>query len=189
MDYGVLGGIQGHNSRRAINNNLIVGGIDTGVAFYNSYYIAPRVSLRRTYVMNNDFALTTSGALGYIAGWVNGYTETATLSTATFNARRFGLGSARANITLTKTIGATSVSGQIGIIGQSGFGNEAISGTLLGQAWTYTTASNNGFSGLIDLSLKHNFNPNINGKISANANVGSAGLANIMASASLRIEF
>lgn len=189
LDYALLGGVQSHASQRSINNNLLVGGVDTGVASYASYYIAPKVALRRTYAVRDDLSLTTSGSLGYVAGRVNGYSETATASTATFGARSFGLATAQATLTVIKYIGATSISGKFGVVARNGFGDETITGTLLGQAWSYTTANQNGFSGLVGLALKHQFKPSINGKISANANIGSTGLANIAASASLRIEF
>ena len=189
LDYGLMGGIQSHNSQRFINNNAILGGIDTARATYGSSYLAPRVSLRRSFDIGTGLVLTTTGSLGYVAGHVNGYTETATASTATYSARNFGLGTAQIKAKVTKFIGATAISGNFGIISQTGFGNEPLSGTLLGQAWTYTTANTSGLSGLVGVALEHQFGPNMNGAITTGANVSSAGLSNIKGSASLRIEF
>lgn len=189
LDYGFTGGMQNHNSQRSINSNLVVGGIDTARANYGSYYLAPRVSLRRTFGIGSGVALTTTGSLGYVAGWVNGYSETATASTATFASRRFGLGSAAAKIALSKTMGTTTFGGHLGVVAQTGYGNEAVSGTLLGQAWAYTTDAGGPMAGLLGVSARHEFSERLRGNISADANVGSSGLVNIKGSARLSFDF
>jgi autotransporter-like protein len=189
FEYGLMGAIQSNNSQRSINNNALPGGIDTGRASFGSYYIAPRLALRRSYSIGTSLTLTTTGALGYVAGRVNGFTETATASTATFNDRNFGLGTASVNIKLTKELSDTRISGALGMTAQSGFGAENLGGTLLGQAWTYTTPTGGPFTGQIAVALDHNFGTNIVGNLTADANVGSSGLANVKGSASLRIDF
>jgi autotransporter-like protein len=189
FEYGLLGAIQNNNSQRSINNNAVAGGIDTGRASYGSYYVAPRLALRRSFDLSANLTLTATGALGYVLGRVSGYTETATASTATFNARNFGLGTAETKIKLTKTLGATKVSGALGITAQTGFGNEALGGTLLGQAWTYTTPTGEALTGQVSLAVDRRFGTNTVGNLTAETDVGGAGFANFKASASLRIEF
>lgn len=189
FDYGFLGGMQRHNSKRVFINSAVVGGIDNGNSSYNSYYFAPRVSLRRSYKFGKDLTLTSSGSLGIIAGRASGYTEITTGSTATFGSRNFSLGVIKSNITLAKKIGATSIIGLLGVSSHTGTGNEALSGNLLGAGWAYTTANGNGLTGQVGLALKHRFNPKMNGTIAADMSVSGTERTNIKGSANLRIEF
>ncbi len=189
FDYSLMGGLQTHNSQRAVNNNLLPGGIDTGIATYGSTFIAPQMSLGRAFALGSDLTLTTSATLGYMAGFVDGYTETGVATTATFASRRFGIGTGSAKLDLAKSFGATTVSGQIGLIAQNGFGGETLAGTLLGQNWAYTTASGASLAGHMAVELKRQFTSGMFGKLGAEANIGSTGFANLKGSASLRLEF
>lgn len=189
FDFSLMGGIQNHNSQRSINNNIVVGGVDTGIASYGSKFIAPKLSLARSYAVGGNLILTTTASLGYVAGFVDGYTETATASTATFSARRFGIGTGIAKVKLARNFGATTVSGQLGLVAQNGFGGEALSGTLLGQAWAYTTDTGAKLAGHMAVEAQHRFGRQVFAQAKVETNIGSVGLANIMGSASLRIEF
>ncbi|MCB1369153.1 MAG: autotransporter outer membrane beta-barrel domain-containing protein [Rhodobacteraceae bacterium] len=191
LDVGPTGAMQRHDSQRAINNNLAPGGIDTGIAEYNSHFIAPSVSVRRSFVLGSgdNLVLTTRAALGITAGVVDAYSETASLGTASFAARAFSIGTGSADVELARSFGDTVMTGRLGIAAETAFGNEAISGTLLGLPWTYDAGSGAGFAGQVGLTVDHRFGARFVGQIAAQSSFGSAGLASTKGSASLRVEF
>ncbi len=189
LDFGILGGVQNHLSHRTINNNNLPGGTDTGVANYSSVFLSPEVRLSRLFRFGDRVSLSTSASLGYTAGVIDAYTETASASTASFAARRFGIGTGKIDFKLSWVLGATILSGKLGYVVQSGFAGETITGTLLGLPWSYSTGAGVSSAGQVGLALDRQFGPHISGNLQAKAAFGGSGLARTEASANLRIEF
>ncbi|MBZ0128664.1 MAG: autotransporter domain-containing protein [Rhodobacteraceae bacterium] len=191
LDVGLTGAMQSHDSQRAINNNLAPGGIDTGISAYSSRFIAPRVSVRRSFVLGSggNIVLTTRAALGLTAGMVDAHTETASFGTASFAARSFTLGTGSADVELARSFGNTVITGRLGIVAETALGNETISGTLLGLPWAYDAGSGAGIGGQVGVKVDHRFAARIVGQIAAETSFGGAGLATTKGSASLRVEF
>lgn len=187
FDYALIGGRQQHNSQRSINNNAAPGGIDTGIATYGSWFLSPQASLSRQRDLGDGLRLTTTGAVSYTLGLVDGYTETASLSVATFNARRYGVLSGAANATISKDLGRTTLSETLGVFAQAG--SDTLSGTLLGIGWAYSDASLSGFGASVGLGVDHRFSDNVIASLNAAVDAGGTAGMTVKGSASLRIQF
>ncbi len=189
LDFGLVGGFQTNDSQRAINNNLLPGGIDTARASYGSGFVAPHLKLSRAWQLASNLTLTTSASLGYTAGFVDAYSETATAATASFNQRRFGIGTGAADVKLARQFGQTTLTGHVGLLAETGFGDETLSGTLLGQPWSHLKTASTAVAGQAGLGIRHQFGTNFIGSLSAETSFGAGGLANTKGSARLRFRF
>jgi len=189
VDVALLGGMQAHSSRRGVNSNAVVGGIDTGIANYNGHFIAPRIALTRPLVSGQKTTLMARANAAYTFGWLDGYTETGTAFTATYAARAYQVASGGMHVDLARSFNRTTVTGSLGLVAAQSTAGQGVSGTLLGQAWTHTTTSGAAFAGQVGVAAEHRFGNAATSRLAVNGNLGTGGLTNISASARLMIIF
>lgn len=189
LDYALIGGVQGHSSARTINNPLLALGLATARANYSSVFVAPRVSFSRDLSGIGGWGLRARAGLGLTFGLVTGYSETGAAAASDVAARRFGLATSHADLTVHRQIGRTRVTGLVGVTARNNLGAETITGEMLGTVWSYANPGTGGLAGQIGLSLDHQFNANMSAHVSVQAALGAGGLAAQKGSASLRIGF
>lgn len=146
----------GHTSyeaERVTANNLVGGGLETAHADFGGWFINPQVTMTRE-VANplagqifHGFAATTALeqilTLSYAGLFLDGYTETGTTNPLTLDDRSVHVASARAAVALpferVEADGALTTLRLIGgVEARTQFGDDTVSGTLLGQAVSST---------------------------------------------------
>jgi hypothetical protein len=145
-------GYTDYDQERVTANNLIANGLETASADFGGWFVNPQVTVTNstptgfspTDTALLGFALPTieqSLTLAYAGLFVDGYTETGTTNPLTLDDRAIHIASARAALALpfqaAHTGGAATTLRLIGgIEARTRFGDDAISGTLLGQSVT-----------------------------------------------------
>lgn len=161
-------GYTDYEAERITANNLVQNGLETARADFSGWFINPQVTMTREaanplagqtfHGFSASPALEQSLTLSYAGLFLDGYTETGTTNPLTLDDRSVHIASARAALALpfeaVHADGAITTLRLIGGVEARGqFGEDTISGTLLGQAVS-TTLDDNAFTGgaFLDLS-------------------------------------
>jgi hypothetical protein len=92
-------------------------------------------------------------------------------------------------VKLARQFGQTTLTGHVGLLAETGFGDETLSGTLLGQPWSHLKAASTALAGQAGLGIRHQFGTSFIGSLQAETSFGAGGLANTKGSARLRFRF
>jgi hypothetical protein len=160
-------GYTDYDQERITANNLVAGGLETARANFGGWFINPQFTMTRE--AGNPLAgagfgslvaaqtLEQSLTLSYAGLFLDGYTETGTTNPLTLNGRDVHVASARAALTLpfeaAHADGALTTLRLIGgLEARTQFGDDSVSGSLLGQAVSTTLGGDDeslgGFLGL-----------------------------------------
>ncbi|GAB5510660.1 MAG: hypothetical protein Rhims3KO_20610 [Hyphomicrobiales bacterium] len=160
-------GYTGYEAERITANNLVQNGLETARADFSGWFINPQVTMTREaanplagltfHGFSASPALEQSLTLSYAGLFLDGYTETGTTNPLTLDDRSVHIASARAALALpfeaVHADGAITTLRLIGGVEARGqFGEDTISGTLLGQAVS-TSLDDNAFTGGAFLGL------------------------------------
>ncbi|CAN0600031.1 unnamed protein product, partial [Ectocarpus sp. 12 AP-2014] len=138
---------------RIAANNLVATGLETANADFGGWFINPQVTATRQAnnplagigigLLRGSYALEQSLTLSYAGLFLDGYTETNTTNPLTLDTRAIHVASARAALALP--FEATHIGGAVttlrligGLEARTQFGENTISGVLLGQAVSTT---------------------------------------------------
>lgn len=182
-DASLTAGYTAYDQARETANNLVASGLETARADYGGWFITPQVTATRQAdnpLAGQSFNGFTAGAnleqslnLSYAGLFLDGYTETGTTNPLTLNDRTIHLASARATLALpferVEANGATTtlrVTG--GVEARTQFGDDTVSGTLLGQTVS-TTLDDDDFSAGAFVGLSGDYETT--GGLTAYANV------------------
>lgn len=166
-DASLMVGYNDYDTERITANNLVAGGLETAKSDFGGWFINPQVTMTRE--AGNPLAgagfgslvaaqaLEQSLTLSYAGLWLDGYTETGTTNPLTLNGRDVHVASARAAIALPfERVAADGALTTLRLIGgleaRTQFGDDSVSGSLLGQAVSTTLGGDDeslgGFLGL-----------------------------------------
>ncbi|GAB5510659.1 MAG: hypothetical protein Rhims3KO_20600 [Hyphomicrobiales bacterium] len=160
-------GYTDYEAERITANNLVANGLETARADFSGWFINPQVTMTREaanplggrtfHGFSASPALEQSLTLSYAGLFLDGYTETGTTNPLTLDDRSVHLASARAALALPfEAVHADGAITTLRLIGgveaRTQFGEDTISGTLLGQAVS-TTLDNDAFTGGAFLGL------------------------------------
>lgn len=160
-------GYTDYDAERITANNLVANGLETARADYSGWFINPQITMTREAanpLAGRTFhgflaspALEQSMTLSYAGLLLDGYTESGTTNPLTLDDRSVHIASARAALALPferiEAVGALTTLRLIGgLEARTQFGDDTISGTLLGQAVS-TTLDDDAFTGGAFLGL------------------------------------
>jgi hypothetical protein len=153
LDFALHGGGSSNATSRTINNNTIVGGIETATASYNSSYVSPEIKYGVNLPLWSEYTLTPSVQVRYVAGFFDGYTETGTTAPLTVASRTIQDLEERGEVKLTR---ATPVgpdlllaSVYVGALGIERLGDTTVNTVLLGAGLPFVTPGKNTVAGVL----------------------------------------
>lgn len=196
-------GYTDYEQQRTTANNLVAGGLETASADFGGWFINPQ--LTATNSTPTGFTATPMGfglasieqslTLSYAGLWLDGYTETGTTNPLTLNDRDVHVASARATITLPfERVEANGALTTLRLIGgleaRTQFGDDTVSGTLLGQAVSTTLGGDDQtLGGFLGLSGEYQTTIGLTAYANAEALIETDASWQLSATAGLRVAF
>ncbi|MBX9827530.1 MAG: autotransporter domain-containing protein [Xanthobacteraceae bacterium] len=139
----VQGGGSHNDTTRNINNNLVLGGLETAKASYNGWYVSPELTLGHRialgHLLGAQHTLTPSIQVRYLYGSFGSYTETGSTANLTVNGQTVQTLEERAELKLTRATFLNPYSTLLvhltgGALGIQRVGGNSVNAVLLGQA-------------------------------------------------------
>jgi hypothetical protein len=198
-------GYTDYDQERITANNLVANGLETARADFGGWFINPQFTMTRE--AGNPLAgagfgslvaaqtLEQSLTLSYAGLLLDGYTETGTTNPLTLNGRDVHVASARAAIALpferNEADGALTTLRLIGgLEARTQFGDDSVSGTLLGQTVSTTLSDDDAaFGGFLGLSGEYQTTTGLTAYANAEALLETNSAWQASATAGLRIAF
>lgn len=198
-------GYTDYDADRTTANNALPGGLETANADFGGWFINPQLTMTRQAA--NPLAGSALGALmatntleqmltlSYTGLFLDGYTETGTTSPLTLNDRDVHLASARAALALPfeaihEDGAQTTVRLVGGVEARTQFGDDTVSGTLLGQAVSTTVADDDFTAGaFVGLSSEYATANGMTAYANAEGLIETDAAWQVSATAGLRIAF
>ncbi|MBO6673697.1 MAG: autotransporter outer membrane beta-barrel domain-containing protein [Rhizobiales bacterium] len=198
-------GYSGYDQERITANNLVAGGLETATADFGGWFINPQVTMTRE--AGNLLAGAGFGSLvatqtleqsltfSYAGLFLDGYTETGTTNPLTLDDRSIHVASARAALALpfeaAHAGGAVTTLRLIGgVEARTRFGDDDVSGTLLGQSVSTTLDDDNFDAGaFVGLAGEYQTTTGLTAYTNAEALLDTNAAWQVSATAGLRIAF
>jgi hypothetical protein len=198
-------GYTDYDQERITANNLVAGGLETANANFGGWFINPQVTMTRE--AGNPLAgagfgslvstqtLEQSLTLSYAGLFLDGYTETGTTNPLTLDERSIHIASARAALSLpfeaAHADGAVTTLRLIGgVEARTRFGDDDVSGTLLGQSVSTTLDDDNfGAGAFVGLAGEYQTTTGLTAYANAEALLETDAAWQVSATAGLRIAF
>lgn len=198
-------GYTDYEQERITANNLVATGLETANADFGGWFINPRVTATREAnnplagigigLLRGSYALEQSLTLVYAGLILDGYTETGTTNPLTLDSRAIHVASARAALALP--FEAVHIGGAVttlrligGVEARTQFGDDGVSGTLLGQSVSTTLDEEDAVLGaFLGLSGEHQTTNGLTAYADAEALLETNSAYQLSATAGLRISF
>jgi uncharacterized protein with beta-barrel porin domain len=178
VDVLITAGWTNHDWERQVANNLAPGGIQTGAADYDGYFVSPEASV----TLAPAFGLVPSARVRYIGYFLDGFTETGALGDLSVGDRdlhivqgRFQL--AAPIITSGADSSYTRIEPYVGIEGRALLSGDNVGAVLLGQTLSFDPGGEDEVGGLfagINASARIASNIDLYGNIEVAAETGSS---------------
>lgn len=134
LNFGLTGGITSNNSERIVANNLVLGGLETATASYNSYFISPEVTIGTETIKLGDYNFKPSLRVRYGFMHSDDYVEIGTAGDLSVGARTTQVLDARLQLAMPfeNLAPNTMFELRMGIDGRFVVANSEFDATLLG---------------------------------------------------------
>lgn len=196
-------GYTDYDQERITANNLVAGGLETAGANFGGWFINPQITATNS--SPTGFTSTTMGfglasieqslTLSYAGLFLDGYTETGTTNPLSLDDRSVHVASARAALALPfEAVHADGALTTIRLIGgieaRTQFGDDGVSGTLLGQTVSTTLSDDDAtFGGFLGVSGEYQTTTGLTAYANAESLIETDAAYQISATAGLRIAF
>jgi hypothetical protein len=192
LDLTLQGGGTHNVSARTVLNDV---GLETARASYNGWFVSPEIAYGYRLNVGNGYVLTPMARLRYLAGLLDGYSETGSAETLSVGSRRLSNFEERGELELSHTtsfFGGDHVLKVIvhgGVIGLQRAGAGNVSAILIGQGLTFATPGGNTAGGVFGVAFDYRMSGNASlfGGIEATALADSSRTA--AARGGLRVAF
>ena len=150
-------GLSNYDQRRFMNDNTVVGGVDTARADYNGVFVSPEVTLSSWFEMTHWIEVKPSLTLRYAGLFLDGYSEKGSNANLTVEHRDVHVISARAQAAVpvhvsTDAHGTLNTEIRVGADGRATVSEDKVQATLLGQNLNFTAGGDDevltGFAGV-----------------------------------------
>lgn len=192
IDFGLTGGMGTNSSERLVANNLVLGGLETAAGSFDSYFVAPEVTIG-TELQASGRMFKPSASLRYGFVHAGGYTESGTVAPLTVSDRSSHVLDARLQIAMPVVLefSDTQVEVRTGIDGRMHVGGGSFDVTLLGNTTPGfdpggASSSIGGFAGA---SVSRTLNETTRFFFSAEIGMGSETAFRANADAGIKVEF
>ena len=192
LDLTLQGGSTHNVSARTVLNDV---GLETARASYHGWFVSPEVAYGYRLNVGNGYVLTPIARVRYLAGLLDGYSETGSAETLSVGSRRLSNFEERGELELSRTTSffggdhmlKTTFHG--GVIGLQRAGAGNVSAILIGQGLTFATPGGNTAGGVFGVAFDYRMSGNASlfGGIEATALADSSRTA--AARGGLRVAF
>jgi uncharacterized protein with beta-barrel porin domain len=158
VDFTFTGGAFANKSARSVSNNTVPGGLEIAGAKYDGWFVSPDVTYGLRIPMA-DYLLTPKARLRYVAGWLDGYTESGSQPGLVVGKRDISDVEERAGVELSNTRpasfgGTIKTTVEVSGIALQRLGDNTVNTVLLGQNLAFTTPGRaNAYGGAAGLTL------------------------------------
>lgn len=134
-NFGLTAGVVANSSTRTVANNLVLGGLETARADYNTYFVTPEVTIGTEVMSTEDYALEPSLRLRYGLLHSSGYQETGSVGHLTLRDHTTHILDARLQMAMPITSFGPEALFELrtGVDGRFIVGANNLNGSLLGQ--------------------------------------------------------
>ncbi len=156
IDAAVTVGLADYDQQRFMNDNTVVGGVDTARADYNGFFVSPEITVSSSLAVADWMAVKPSLTLRYAGLFLDGYTEKDSKANLSVDDRDVHLISARAQVAMpvhmnTDAYGTLTTEIRVGADGRATVSEDNVRATLLGQNLNFTAGGDDevltGFAG------------------------------------------
>jgi outer membrane autotransporter protein len=168
FDFKLQGGGNDNKSTRQVFNNLAPNGLENATASYGGWFISPEIAYGLRYGLGNGYTLTPMARVRYVAGALDGFSETGSGPGLSFGRRTLQNVEERGEIELARTsqFGLTDTVRTYmhgGVIALQRLGDTTFNTTLTGQSFTFATPGKDSAVGAV---AGAGFDLTVNGKVS-----------------------
>jgi uncharacterized protein with beta-barrel porin domain len=144
-------GMTRYDQERQVANNLVVGGVQTAASEYDGIFVIPELTITQEIQSPTpELGQTIEPfvTLRYAGLFLDGFTETGVPAPLTLDDREVHQGTVRAGIRFPRSWdtgnGIMTARATFGLEGRSTFGEDTLTGSLLGQGITFSPNDNDG---------------------------------------------
>ncbi|MCB1478941.1 MAG: autotransporter domain-containing protein [Rhodobiaceae bacterium] len=159
-DFVLTAGQTSYDRERQVANNLVVGGIETATADEDGWFIIPELTVTGEMAapMLPGGKIEPFVTLRYAGLFLDGFSETGVTNPLTVGSRELHQGTVRLGMHLPRTVkvdgGVLTTRATFGIEGRTNFGDDVLTGTLLGQGIAFTAGDDEVLAGFLALTAE-----------------------------------
>lgn len=181
-------GTSDHDSTRRVLNNLVATGIQFATTSFDGDFISPEVALGTTWSLG-WLTIEPSARLRYAHLSLDGFSETGSAGNLTIGDRDVSLWLGRAQVAFPFTSPAGTFAPRVGIEAW-GSDDDTVSGTLLGQAVSFTPGGNDDdVTGFVGATASTTLGGGAHAFVDAEIHAGDDGYVRAEAHGGIRVSF
>ncbi len=156
IDAALTVGLSNYDQQRFMNDNTVVGGVDTARADYYGFFVSPEVTVSSSLAVTEEIAVRPSLTLRYAGLFLDSYTEKGSNANLKVQDRDVHVISARGQVAVpvhmnTDAYGTLTTEIRVGADGRATVSEDNVRATLLGQNLNFTAGGDDevltGFAG------------------------------------------
>jgi hypothetical protein len=154
FDFKLQGGSSDNRSTRQVFSNLAPNGLENASAHYGGWFISPELSYGLRYGLGSGYTLTPMARVRYVAGVLDGYSETGSGQGLSVGRHTLQNVEERGEVELARTsqFGLTDTIRTYmhgGVIALQRVGDTTVNTTLIGQSFNFATPGKDSATGAV----------------------------------------